>query len=315
MRGGRVPRTVLVVAICLMTGCAPWSRERGRGDTALRPIEPHAAVAMRPTESTPPDPAVVRGARTHVEAQGPEEARPTAGVRTVSHEQVVDVPPRPAAPSRPPTKMESPWVTGIWPGHCTCEAFAAMRLGDAVPVSAGKPDPTSLRGVPETRRPVEPAWQAPSPLATLEPDSAAEPITPGLAISELAFCTAIESFGSYEAFPKAAFTAGQTVLLYAAIDGYRTTRIDSAFHTQLRSGWSIQDKSGNVVAEKTFGLCEDRCSCQRRDYYLAYRFCLPASLKPGDYQLELVVEDAQSDQVTQSSLAFEIIEAEDATND
>jgi hypothetical protein len=240
-------------------------------------------------------------------------------VRTVSHEQVVDVPPRSVAPMNPtvalskPSAMESPWVTGIWPGHCTCAAFAAMRIGDAVPGSTGMPDPTSLRGVPESRRHMEPAWQAPSPLATLEPDTSAEPITPGLAISEMAFCTAIESFGSYEAFPKTAFTAGQTVLLYAAIEGYRTTRIDGAFHTQLRSGWSIQDKSGNVVAEKTFGLCEDRCGCQRRDYYHAYRFCLPASLKPGEYELELVVEDAQSDQVTRSTLAFEIVEAEGTT--
>ena len=82
------------------------------------------------------------------------------------------------------------------------------------------------------------------------------------------------------------------MLLYAEVENFTAVRVaDESYETKLQGSYQIFDNRGGLVDERELLLDNEFCRNYRRDYFLAYRIYLPEGISPGDYRLELTVED------------------------
>lgn len=130
--------------------------------------------------------------------------------------------------------------------------------------------------------------------------------TAPLAVRSLAFCDEIQSFGAIHRFDEYVFRPGQRVLLYAEVDNFQSEPSAKGYHTQLRSSYEIFDMQGRRVAEPKSTIIEEHCSKPRRDFFIAHDFLMPRQIYPGNYTLQLTIEDLKSKKVGQSSIEFSI---------
>ena len=91
-----------------------------------------------------------------------------------------------------------------------------------------------------------------------------------LTVRNLAFCTEVNSFGTYTAFPQNEFKPGQHVLLYAEVENFKSEESPKGFHTAMRSSYHIFDNQGRKVADQELPLTEEHCQNRRRDYFIRY---------------------------------------------
>jgi len=131
-----------------------------------------------------------------------------------------------------------------------------------------------------------------------------------LVVRNLAFATDIQSFGTYKPFDKYEFAPGQTVLLYAEVENFKSVETAKGFHTATRSSYQIFDASGKRVAEHEFSPSEETCRQPRRDFFIGYEFSLPRRIYPGKHVLQLTVADLNSQKIGQSMIEFTIEPAE-----
>jgi hypothetical protein len=127
-----------------------------------------------------------------------------------------------------------------------------------------------------------------------------------LGLAHLAFCTEVNSYGVYKPFEKFEFTAGQEVLLYAEVDGFKAEPHSDGFRTTLSSGYVIVDSQGTTVDTREFGVTEEVCRNRRRDYFIRYQFHLPQQLAAGTYTLRLKMTDALSQKAGEATIDFSI---------
>ncbi|MCA9018458.1 MAG: hypothetical protein KDA77_24265, partial [Planctomycetaceae bacterium] len=122
-----------------------------------------------------------------------------------------------------------------------------------------------------------------------------------------AFCSRIQSFGTFETFPTTDFNSGQPVLVYAEIDNFRTERskegtYDSRFSAQIDI--LRNDDPGPVESIPVEGII-DQSTSPRTDYYHSYELTIP-QLAPGRYTLQLTVRDEIARQEATSILPFHV---------
>ncbi len=127
-----------------------------------------------------------------------------------------------------------------------------------------------------------------------------------LAVKHLAFCTEVNSFGVYKPFPLYEFKPGQEVLLYAEIENFTSAATDEGYHTALHSSYQILNARGDRVAELDFAITEESCRNQRNDFFVRYFLTIPKNLPPGDYTLQLTVEDTQGHKAGQANIPLSI---------
>jgi hypothetical protein len=130
--------------------------------------------------------------------------------------------------------------------------------------------------------------------------------TAPLVVRNLSFCTAIQSYGCFTPFKKYEFTPDQEVLLYAEVENFASESTPKGFHTQLRSSYQILDSAGQRVADHTFSTTEEYCQNSRRDFFIWYDFHMPKRINPGNYTLQLTIEDLKSQKVGQSTVELTI---------
>jgi hypothetical protein len=126
-----------------------------------------------------------------------------------------------------------------------------------------------------------------------------------LEVRNLAFCTEVQAFGSFKRFAAAEFEPGQEVLLYAEIDNFRSLETKGGYQTSLQGSYHVLEAGGRSVAEHNFPVDEDFCTSRRRDFFIPFRLYLP-KLAPGDYSLQLTVEDTLAKKFGQGTIAFRI---------
>jgi hypothetical protein len=132
-----------------------------------------------------------------------------------------------------------------------------------------------------------------------------------LGVRNLAFCTAIQSFGSITPFKKNDFAPDQEVLLYAEVENFTAQSTPKGFHTALTSSYQILDGRGQRVTEHEFGPTDEYCQSRRHDFFIGYRFRMPKRIYGGKHTLQLTIVDTQSHKVGQSSLGFTVAEPRD----
>jgi hypothetical protein len=130
--------------------------------------------------------------------------------------------------------------------------------------------------------------------------------TAPLTVANLAFCTAVQSYGSVQPFKKNEFTPDQEVLLYAEVDNFVSTPTPKGYYTSLKSDCQIFDSRGQRIAEHDFAAIEEYCQNPRRDYFIGHRLRMPKRAASGKYTLQLTVEDTKSHKVGQATVEFAI---------
>lgn len=126
-----------------------------------------------------------------------------------------------------------------------------------------------------------------------------------LEIHNMAFCREISAFGSFVRFPRDEFRPGDSALLYAEIENFKSEMtIDGQYRTLIRSTVEILSPSGEVRWHKEFPATEDLCNSYRRDYYHNYKFLIPDRLPLGPHQLKLTAFDELSGKLVSQSINF-----------
>lgn len=129
-----------------------------------------------------------------------------------------------------------------------------------------------------------------------------------LLVYNLAFCTEVTSFGVYEETGKSEFRAGEEVLLYAEVENFRSEETEQGYHTALRSSYQILDAQGRRVTSQDFNVMEEHCQNPRRDFFVRYFLQMPERIYPGEYTLELTIEDGLSQKLGSGRIPFTVVE-------
>ena len=130
-----------------------------------------------------------------------------------------------------------------------------------------------------------------------------------LSLRNVSFCHKIVSFGNYERFSRDQFTPGQPVLLYAEVENFKSTMVDSdRYRTALKSTIEIHKAGveGQPLEAIEFPVTEDLCRNYRRDYFHSYEFSIPKKVEPGLYTLVLKVQDQLGQKTAVSTVNFEV---------
>lgn len=129
-----------------------------------------------------------------------------------------------------------------------------------------------------------------------------------LEVLNASFCTEVDSFGVVTKFPAYEFTGEQEVLLYCELENFVSRIVkDSKYETQLQGSYEITDSKGRKVADQLLPEDTDICGKTRRDFYIAYRLHMPASIEPGRYKLKLTIEDMIGHKFGQATVDFQIV--------
>jgi hypothetical protein len=116
-----------------------------------------------------------------------------------------------------------------------------------------------------------------------------------LELRNLVFCERVDYFGWYTEFPRKEFRPKQEVILYVEVQNFAADHKGQAgYETELQGSYEILDASGQIIASRQLPLDKEICRNYRRDYFLAYRIYMPDSIQPGNYRLELTVEDLKA---------------------
>ena len=128
--------------------------------------------------------------------------------------------------------------------------------------------------------------------------------TAPLLVTNAAFCTAVQSYGSVQPFKKNEFTPDQEVLLYAEVDNFVSVPTPKGYYTSLKSDCQIFDSRGQRVSEHDFAAIEEYCQNPRRDYFIGYHLRMPKRGSSGKHTLQITVEDTKSHKVGQATIEF-----------
>ena len=136
-----------------------------------------------------------------------------------------------------------------------------------------------------------------------------------LTMRNLAFCTEVQSFGCAKRFEKYSFLPNQEVLLYAEVENFALERTSQGYHTSLRSSYQIFDSRGQRIAQQSFSPTEENCQNPRRDFFIGYHLRMPKRIGPGNYTLQLAIEDLVCRKIGQASIEFSVREREKAKDE
>jgi hypothetical protein len=118
---------------------------------------------------------------------------------------------------------------------------------------------------------------------------AADPV-----VSAVALCRRVTTFGVYEEMGPADMVAGRAAqtIVYCELDNLRATELDDGrFETHLATRVEVLTSDGRSVWTHEEPEIVDQCRRRRRDFFLAQRVTLPATLPAGEYVLKVMVED------------------------
>jgi hypothetical protein len=128
-----------------------------------------------------------------------------------------------------------------------------------------------------------------------------------LALPTLAICKSVTQFGVYDAIEPASFPVGKesATIVYCEVDNFTSRQQpDGKFETKLRYEavlYSDHEHSAAVLGKKPASIT-DTCRNRRRDFFLADRLTLPASLPAGKYILKVTVVDELANHVAERTV-------------
>jgi hypothetical protein len=138
-----------------------------------------------------------------------------------------------------------------------------------------------------------------------------------LAVANLALCESVDRYGVYEPIAASHLQAGAEtpVILYCEVENFRPKlNAKGLWETRLSYELALYPDStvGGLAAPpavftKPAATIIDRCRNQRRDFFVADRVTLPATLSAGKYVMKVIVKDLQAQRVGEATLGVEVV--------
>lgn len=131
----------------------------------------------------------------------------------------------------------------------------------------------------------------------------------GPRVKSLALCRKVSTYGSYEEMASDEFVSGRSIqtIVYAEIENLRATPESSGtFETKLSTRLEVLTAEGESMWQREEPEVVDRCRRARRDFFVAQRITLPATLPVGEYVLKFSVEDKASEMLSETSVPFSL---------
>lgn len=129
-------------------------------------------------------------------------------------------------------------------------------------------------------------------------------------VRNVALCRKVVTFGSYEEMPDEEFVSGRSIqtIVYAEIENLRGREVRSGlFETQLATRLEVLTAGGKSMWHREEPDVVDKCRRPRRDFFVAQRITLPATLPAGDYVLKFSVEDKTSGLLAEETASFTML--------
>jgi hypothetical protein len=132
-----------------------------------------------------------------------------------------------------------------------------------------------------------------------------------LSLPVVALCREVTQFGVYNPIDPPSFEAGRETptIVYCEVDHFRSEPTgDRQWRTKLTyeaSLYSGSDQAVSVITRKPASVI-DLCRNRRRDFFLADRLTIPASLPAGRYVLKVTVVDDLANRVAESTIPVTI---------
>jgi hypothetical protein len=124
----------------------------------------------------------------------------------------------------------------------------------------------------------------------------------------------VGGFGQYTPLATAVFAPDDTLTVYAQPLGYGFVQSDEGYGIRLVADYELSNRSGQVLAAQTrFAELSYDSRDARREFHaiLQFRF---EGLRPGDYDLNILLRDSASEKQGNISLPFQV-RAETADTD
>lgn len=128
-----------------------------------------------------------------------------------------------------------------------------------------------------------------------------------LRIPTIVLCTRVDAFGVYEPMAMPRFAAGreQAVIVYCEIENFSSRLNDQRlWETNLTQEAVLYNDAGQRVWEEKRQPTRDLSRNLRRDFYLARKVRIPATLPAGRYHLKVTVSDEQSSRIAEAGAAL-----------
>lgn len=132
-----------------------------------------------------------------------------------------------------------------------------------------------------------------------------------LSLPTVALCKSATQFGVFDPIEPATFPAGKAtpVIIYCEVDHFLSrASTDASWDTKLSYEAVLYpdgDHAAPVISKKPTTII-DRCRVRRRDFFLADRLTLPATLPPGRYLLKVTVIDQFANRVAEKTIPVQI---------
>lgn len=129
-------------------------------------------------------------------------------------------------------------------------------------------------------------------------------------VTRVALCRKVSTFGSFEELNTEDLVSGRTLqlIVYAEIENLQAVQDDSGFfHTRLATRTEVLKADGTSMWQREEPQVEDRCRRVRRDFFVAQRVTLPATLPAGNYVLQFGMEDKISGRIAENTTNFELL--------
>jgi hypothetical protein len=128
-----------------------------------------------------------------------------------------------------------------------------------------------------------------------------------LALPTLALCSKVTQFGIYDPLEPPRFAAGKetSTIVYCEVENFTSNeQPDGRFATKLSYEavlYGDGERSAAVLGKKPASIV-DVCRNRRRDFFLADRLTIPASLPVGKYILKVTVVDELANHVAERTV-------------
>jgi hypothetical protein len=129
------------------------------------------------------------------------------------------------------------------------------------------------------------------------------------AVSSIALCRRVVTFGVYEEMDLTEFSSGKAAqtIVYSEIENLQSqTTEDGRHRVALRSRLELMTADGRSIWQQDEPEIVDLCRRRRSDFFLAQRVTFPPDLRPGDYVLKVFVEDKTSGRGGESVHTFTV---------
>jgi hypothetical protein len=128
-----------------------------------------------------------------------------------------------------------------------------------------------------------------------------------LDLTNVVLCKQVSIWGTYEEFARYEFQPDQEVLLYMEVENFASESTSQGYATEFVSSYRVFDAAGRRLAEHEFPTASEVCRQRRHDYFIRYPMHIPRDLAPGEYTLQVTVEDQKAKKCGQRSVKFRVL--------